>query len=154
MSVWMVWQCLCTRQMKTPCLLSTYYTWLVWNSTLGCIQLNFTIRWNGRMICKLSFWRAHSGMPNVAGPEQWLRCIGYRRPYGDPCVGDALPGGDSNTQYAPYCGNQHPVRLLITVLLYFLRVRHHQYVAAVVVLSWKYSSTYSLTLTCLSYAVN
>ena len=40
------------------------------------------------------------------------------------------------------------------VLLYFLWVRHHKYVAVVMVLSRKYSSTYSLTLTRLSYTVN
>ena len=40
------------------------------------------------------------------------------------------------------------------VLLYFLRVRRHEYAAAVMVLSQKYSSTYGLTLTCLSYAAN
>ena len=40
------------------------------------------------------------------------------------------------------------------VLLYFLRVRCHEYAAAVMVLSWKYSSTYHLTLTHLSYAAN
>ena len=40
------------------------------------------------------------------------------------------------------------------VLLYYLWVRLHEYVAAVMVLSWKYSSTYGLTLTCLSYAAN
>ena len=151
MSAWTVWRCLRTRQTKTPHLLSTYYTRLSWNSVLGCVQLNFTIRRNGRMIHKLSFWCAHPGTPNVAGPEQWLWRIGYRWLYGDPCGGDALPGNDSNTQYALYCGNQRPARLLIVVLLYFLRVRHHEYAAAVVVLSWKYSSTYGLTLTHLSY---
>ena len=91
---------------------------------------------------------------SVAGPERWLWHIGYRRPYGDPCGGNALPSGDSNTQCAPYCSNQYPVRLLIAVLLYFLQVWCHEYVAAVMVLSRKYSSTYSLTLTCLSYAAN
>ena len=40
------------------------------------------------------------------------------------------------------------------VLLYFLRVRRHEYAAAVVVLSQKYSLTYGLTLTRLSYAAN
>ena len=35
-----------------------------------------------------------------------------------------------------------------------LRVWHHEYAAAVVVLSQKYSLTYDLTLTCLSYAAN
>ena len=40
------------------------------------------------------------------------------------------------------------------VLLYFLRVRHHEYAVAVMVLSQKYSSTYGLTLTRLSYAAN
>ena len=40
------------------------------------------------------------------------------------------------------------------VLLYFLWVQHHEYVAAVMVLSRKYSSTYGLTLTHLSYVVN
>ena len=40
------------------------------------------------------------------------------------------------------------------VLLYFLQVQHHEYAAAVMVLSWKYSSTFGLTLTCLSYAAN
>ena len=40
------------------------------------------------------------------------------------------------------------------VLLYFLRVQHHEYVAVVMVRSRKYSSTYGLTLTRLSYAVN
>ena len=40
------------------------------------------------------------------------------------------------------------------VLLYFLWVWHHKYVAAVMVLSWKYSSTYGLTLTRLSYVGN
>ena len=38
-----------------------------------------------------------------------------------------------------------------TLLLW---VRHHEYVAAVMVLSQKYSSTYGLTLTHLSYAAN
>ena len=154
MSAWTVRRCLRTCQTKTPHLLSMYYTQLVWNSMLGHVQLNFTIRRNGRTIRKLSFWRAHPGMPNVAGPEQWLWHIGCRRPYGDPCGGDALPGGDSNTQYVLYCGNQRPARLLITVLLYFLWVRHHEYVAVVMVLSQKYSSTYGLTLMRLSYAVN
>ena len=74
--------------------------------------------------------------------------------YGDPCDGDALPGGDSDTQYVLYCGNQHPARLLIVVLLYFLQVRCHKYAVAVMVLSQKYSSPYSLTLTHLSYAAN
>ena len=90
----------------------------------------------------------------VAGPGQWLCHTGYRCPYGDQCGGDALLGGDSGTQYAPYCGNQCPARLLIAVLLYFLRVRHHEYAAVVMVLSWKYSSTYSLKLTHLSYVAN
>ena len=90
----------------------------------------------------------------VAGPGRWLRRIGYQRSYGDLCDSDALLGGDPNTQYVPYCGNKCPVRLLITVLLYFLWVQHHEYVAAVMVLSQKYSSTYGLTLTCLSYAAN
>ena len=58
--------------------------------------------------------------------------------YSDLCGGDALPGGDLNTQYVPYCGNQCPVRLLIMVLLYILRVWHHEYAAAVMVLSQKY----------------
>ena len=40
------------------------------------------------------------------------------------------------------------------VLLYFLQVRHHEYAAVVMVLSQKYSSTYGLTLTHLSYAAN
>ena len=40
------------------------------------------------------------------------------------------------------------------VLLYFLHVQHHKYVAAVMVLSWKYSSTYGLTLMRLSYVAN
>ena len=71
----------------------------------------------------------------VAGPEQWLRRIGYRWPYGDLCGGDAPLGGDPNTQYVPYCGNQHPARLLIVVLLYFLWVRHHKYAAVGMVLS-------------------
>ena len=57
-------------------------------------------------------------------------------------------------QYAPYCGNQCPARLLIAVLLYFLWVRRHEYAAAVMVLSRKYSLTYGLTLTHLSYAAN
>ena len=57
-------------------------------------------------------------------------------------------------QYTPYCGNQRPVRLLIAVLLYFLRVQHHEYAVAVMVLSRKYSSTYGLTLMHLSYAAN
>ena len=70
------------------------------------------------------------------------------------CGSDALLGGDANTQYVPYCGNQHPARLLITVLLYFLWVWHHEYAAAVVVLSRKYSSTYGLTLMHLSYEAN
>ena len=154
MSAWTVQQCLCTCQMKTPRLLSMYYAWLVWNSVLGCIRLNFTIRQNGHTIHKLSLWRAHPGMPNVVGPEWWLWRIGYWRLYGDPCGGDALPSGDWNTQYVLYCGNQCPVRLLIVVLLYFLWVRHHEYAVAVVVLSQKYSSTYGLTLMHLSYAVN
>ena len=140
--------------MKTPHLLSTYYARLMWNSVLGCIRLNFTIQRNGCTNRKLSFLNAHPGTPNVVGPERWLRYIGYRRSYSDPCSGDALPGGDSNTQYTPYCGNQCPARLLITVLLYFLWVRHHKYVAAVMVLSQKYSSTYGLTLMRLSYAAN
>ena len=74
--------------------------------------------------------------------------------YGDLCGGDALPGGDSNTQYTPCCGNQCPARLLIMVLLYFLQVWHHKYVAAVMVLSQNYFSTYGLILMCLSYAAN
>ena len=154
MSAWMVWQCLHTHQTKTPHLLSMYYAQLVWNSMLGCIRLNFTIQRNGHTIRKLSFWCAHPGTPNVVGPEQWLWCIGYRRPYGGPCSGNALPSGDSNTQYTPYCGNQRPARLLILVLVYFLWVWHHKYAAAVMVLSWKYSSTYGLTLMWLSYAAN
>ena len=113
MSAWTVQWCLRTCQMKTPHLLSTYYAWLVWNSMLGHVWLNFTIRQNRHKICKLSFWCAHPGMQNVVGPEWWLQCIGYQRPYGDPCGSDVLPGGDSNTQYAPYCGNQCPLRLLI-----------------------------------------
>ena len=40
------------------------------------------------------------------------------------------------------------------VLLYFLQVQHHEYAAAVMVLSQKYSSTYGLTLTHLSYVAN
>ena len=59
-----------------------------------------------------------------------------------------------SAQYMPYCGNQHPVRLLIVVLLYFLRVQHHEYVVVVMVLSPKYSSTYCLTLMSLSYVAN
>ena len=62
--------------------------------------------------------------------------------------------GDSNTQYTPYCGNQRPARLLIAVLLYFLWVWRHEYAAAVMVLSRKYTSTYGLTLTRLSYVAN
>ena len=54
----------------------------------------------------------------------------------------------------PFYGNQRLARLLIAVLLYFLWVRHHEYAAAVMVLSQKYSSTYGLTLTRLSYAAN
>ena len=54
----------------------------------------------------------------------------------------------------PYCGNQRPVRLLVTVLLYFLWVQHYEYAVVVMVLSWKYSSTYGLTLMRLSYAAN
>ena len=154
MSAWMVRRCLRTHQTKTPHLLSTYYARLVWNSTLGCIRLNFSIRWNGHTIRKLSFWCAHPGMPNVVGPEQWLQHIGYRWPYGDPCSSDALPVGDSNTQYTLYCGNQCPARLLIAVLLYFLQVLHHEYAVAMMVLSRKYSSTCSWTLMCLSYVVN
>ena len=154
MSVWMVWQCLRTHQTKTPCLLSMYYAQLVWNSTLGHIRLNFTIWQNGRTICKLSSWCANQGMPNVAEPGWWLQCIGYQQSYCDPCSSDALLGGDSNTDYMLYCGNQRPARLLIAVLLYFLRVWHDEYAAVVVVLSQKYSSTYGLTLTCLSYAAN
>ena len=92
--------------------------------------------------------------PCVAGPELWLRRTGYRRSYGDPCSGDQAPGGDTSPQYPPYCSNQCLARLLVTVLLYFLQVRHHEYEAAVVVLSWKYSLTYSLTLTRLSDAAN
>ena len=88
------------------------------------------------------------------GPERWLRRIGYRRSYGDPCGGDALPDGDSNTQYTLYCGNQCPARLLITVLPSFLWVQHHEYAVVVMVLSWKYSSTYGLTLMRLSYVAN
>ena len=154
MSAWMVWQYLCTHQTKTPCLLSTYYAWLVWNSVLGHVRLNFTIQRNGRTISKLSFWCAHPGTPNVAGPEWLLRRIGYRPLYGGPCGSNALTGDDSNTQHTPYCSNQCPARLLIVVLLYFLWVRHREYAAAVVVLSWKYSSTYGLTLTCLRNAAN
>ena len=60
----------------------------------------------------------------------------------------------SRTQYMPYCGNQYPERLLIAVLLYFLWVQCHKYAAAVVVLSQRYSSTYGLTLTHLSYVAN
>ena len=123
----MVWQCLHTDLMKTPHLLLRYYAWLVWNSMLGHVRLNFTIWWNGRTIRKLSFWHAHPGMPNVAGPEQWLWRIGYRWSYGDPCGSNALPGGDWGTQYMPYCGNQCPARLLISVLLYFLWVQCHEY---------------------------
>ena len=44
--------------------------------------------------------------------------------------------------------------LLIAVLLYFLRVQCHEYPAAVMVLSQKYSLTYGFTLTHLSYAAN
>ena len=40
------------------------------------------------------------------------------------------------------------------MLLYFLQVWHHEYAVAVMVLSRKYSSTYGLTLMCLSYVVN
>ena len=40
------------------------------------------------------------------------------------------------------------------MLLYLLWVWHHEYVVAVVVLSQKYSSTYGLTLMCLSYVAN
>ena len=40
------------------------------------------------------------------------------------------------------------------VLLYFLRVQHHEYAVAVMVLSRKYSSTYGLTLMHLSYVAN
>ena len=65
-----------------------------------------------------------------------------------------MTGGDLSAQYVPYCGNQHPAGLLIVVLLYFLRVRHHEYAAAVMVLSRKYSSTYGLTVTHLSYVEN
>ena len=54
----------------------------------------------------------------------------------------------------PYCGNQRPVRLLIVVLFYFLWVWCHEYAAAVMVLSQKYSSTYGLTLMHLSYVAN
>ena len=71
----------------------------------------------------------------VAGPEWWLRHIGYQWPYSDPCSSDVPLGGDPNTQYALNCGNQCPARLLIVVLLYFLRVLHHKYAAAVMVLS-------------------
>ena len=71
--------------------------------------------------------------------------------YGGLCNSDALPSGDLSTQYAPYCSNQCPARLLIAVLLYFLWVWRHEYAAAVMVLSQKYSSTYSLTLMRLSY---
>ena len=80
--------------------------------------------------------------------------MGYRRSYGGLCDGDALLGGDPNTQYVMYCGNQRPARLLIMVLLYFLLVRCHEFAAAVMVLSQKYSSTYGLTLMRLSYVVN
>ena len=100
------------------------------------------------------FWHAHPGTPNVVGPEQWLCRIGYQCSYGNPCGSNALPGGDSKTQYTPYCSNQCPARLLIMVLLYFLWVQCHKYVAAVVVLSQKYSSTYGLTLMHLGYAAN
>ena len=155
MSVWMVWQCLHTHLMKTPCLLLMYYTWLVWNSVLGHVWLNFTIQQNGHTIYKLSFFLcAHSGTPNVVGPELWLWRIGDRCLYGSPCGSDALPGGVSKTQYMPYCGNQCPMRLLIMVLLYFLWVWYHKYVAEVVVLSRMYSSTYRPTLMHLSYAAN
>ena len=40
------------------------------------------------------------------------------------------------------------------VLLYFLQVWRHEYVAAVMVLSQMYSLTYGLTLMCLSYVAN
>ena len=75
-------------------------------------------------------------------------------PYGNPCSDGALPGGVSEAQYMPYCGNQCSVRLLIMVLLYFLWVWHHEYVVVVVVLPQMHSSTYGLTLMCLSYVVN
>ena len=51
----------------------------------------------------------------------WLRHIGCRRPYGDLCGGDALPSGDLQEQYTPYCSNQRPMRLLFVVLLYFFK---------------------------------
>ena len=70
------------------------------------------------------------------------------------CRAAAIPphGGNGSLYYLPYCNSQHPARLLIAVLLYFLQVRHRKYAAMVVVLSQKYSLTYGLTLTCLSYA--
>ena len=80
--------------------------------------------------------------------------MGYRRSYGNLCGSDSPPGGVSSSQYTPYCGNQHLVRLLIVVLLYFLRVRCHEYVVAVMVLSQMYSLTYSLTLMHLNYVAN
>ena len=42
----------------------------------------------------------------------------------------------------------------MTVLFYFLQVRRHEYAAAVMVLSQKYSSTYGLTIMRLSYVAN
>ena len=83
--------------------------------------------------------------------------MGYQCLYSNPCSGDSPPGGDSSdssSQYALYCGNQCLARLLIAVLLYFLQVQHHEYAAAVMVLSWMYSLTYGLTLMHLSYAAN
>ena len=88
----------------------------------------------------------------VAGPEWWLWCTGYQHLYGTPCGSNSPPGDDTVSAVLPYCSNQCPVRLLITVLLYFLQVQHHKYVVVVVVLSRKYSLTYGLTLMCLSYA--
>ena len=54
--------------------------------------------------------------------------------------------------YMPYCSNQCLARLLITMLLYFLWERHHEYVSAVMVLFQMYSLTYGLTLMHLGYA--
>ena len=107
-----------------------------------------------KVLAGVLVWSKNLNQTYVVGPEWWLRCIGYWCSYGDLCGSNALPGSDLNTQYMPYCGNQHPARLLIVVLLYFLQVQHHEYVVAVMVLYRKYSSTYGLTLMRLSYAAN
>ena len=80
--------------------------------------------------------------------------MGYQHSYSNLCSSDSPPSGDTSPQYVLYCSNQCLARLLIKVLLYFLWVQHHEYAAAVMVLSWMCSLTYGLTLTCLDYLVN